>query len=225
MDAITQNTSGQPAQATTKSEQAANKLDADFENFLSLLTAQLQNQDPLEPTDSTKFVQQLAQLSQVEQSVQTNSNLENILSKLSASTSLSDVSLIDKSVEIRGDRFRVEDGNAEEAQFSLTGAADDNVEVHVTDAEGNRVRTLNMGNVTPGTETSISWDGKNDNGNTVADGTYSFSVNATDANDEKVSYDTYVTSKVNEVTFVDGMSKLRLANGEEVPSSAIWSVS
>lgn len=55
---------------------ATNSLNGDFETFLRLLTTQLQNQDPLDPTNSTEFVAQLANFSSVEQQVQTNTKLE-----------------------------------------------------------------------------------------------------------------------------------------------------
>jgi flagellar basal-body rod modification protein FlgD len=59
-----------------------NGLNADFDTFLTLLTAQMRYQDPLEPIDSTEFVAQLAQFSAVEQQVETNKMLESILEQM-----------------------------------------------------------------------------------------------------------------------------------------------
>lgn len=70
-----------PAAAAKPSGKGA-PLSGDFETFLKLLTTQLNNQDPLNPTDSTEFVAQIAQFSAVEQQVKTNETLETILSAL-----------------------------------------------------------------------------------------------------------------------------------------------
>ena len=58
---------------------ASASLASDFDNFLVLLTTQLQNQDPLNPTDSTEFTNQLVQFSQVEQGINTNQKLDALL--------------------------------------------------------------------------------------------------------------------------------------------------
>lgn len=58
---------------------AASKSTADYNSFLKLLVAEMKNQDPTKPMDSTQYVAQLAQFSQVEQSVQINSRLDQIL--------------------------------------------------------------------------------------------------------------------------------------------------
>ena len=71
----------------SKATLASNKLSDDFDNFLTLLTTQLQNQDPLEPMDSNEFTQQLVQFTEVEQSIATNKNLEQILTSLCSAKS------------------------------------------------------------------------------------------------------------------------------------------
>ena len=70
------------------------QLGNDYNKFLTLLTAQIQNQDPLEPVDSTQFVAQLAQLSQVEQAVQTNTQLETLSSQISGLLNLGGTDLM-----------------------------------------------------------------------------------------------------------------------------------
>ena len=70
--------------STDTSTNSLSQLGEDYTRFLTLLTAQVQYQDPLQPMDATQFVSQLAQLSQVEQSVKTNTNLEDIGSQISS---------------------------------------------------------------------------------------------------------------------------------------------
>ncbi len=82
----TQQSNGAAAAAASASQQGGNPAleAADFQNFLKLLTAQLRNQDPLNPADSTEFVAQLAQFSSVEQLVNANNKLDNIASAMVA---------------------------------------------------------------------------------------------------------------------------------------------
>ncbi|MBO6917761.1 MAG: flagellar hook assembly protein FlgD [Rhizobiaceae bacterium] len=64
---------------------AANKAALDYDTFLQLLIAQMQNQDPTEPMDSSEQIAQLATFSQVEQTIETNKNLEALLQSNSLS--------------------------------------------------------------------------------------------------------------------------------------------
>ena len=66
------------ANVTATSETSLSQLGQDYETFLGLLVAQIQNQDPLEPMDATQFVSQIATLTQVEQSVNMNAQLEQL---------------------------------------------------------------------------------------------------------------------------------------------------
>ena len=101
---------GSLGNASSTANVASQKLSADYESFLKLLTAQLQNQDPLEPMDSSTFVSQLAQLSQVEQSIQTNSHLESIAAKLNTAGLTNDLGLIGRQVSVPGNEFDVVGG-------------------------------------------------------------------------------------------------------------------
>ncbi|NDV50763.1 flagellar hook assembly protein FlgD [Salipiger sp. PrR003] len=224
MDAVTTATTTQTTTtSSSSSNEALSQLGADFENFLTLLTAQLENQDPLAPQDSTEFVSQIAQLSQVEQSVKSNDHLENIVAKLSASSSLSDVSLIDRTVEITDDTFQVDEGQPADAQFTLASASSD-AKVVITDAEGTVVRTLEMGAVGADVETTLDWDGNDDEGNPVEDGVYSFAIDAADEEGKAITYDPRVMAQVEGVSYANGTSQLILGNGKMVGSSEVWGV-
>ncbi|MBO9428649.1 flagellar hook assembly protein FlgD [Sulfitobacter sp. R18_1] len=220
---ISPTTAAANTQPTTKSGVAASKLDSDFQNFLQLLTAQIQHQDPMAPMDSTTFVTQLAQLSQVEQAVQTNGNLESINSLLGANGSLSDVSLIGKDVKTNSNRLNL---NGDEARFEyeLTSPTT-STRVEITDTEGNVVRTFNEGELDGDQLYEIVWDGKDDQGRDVGDGHYDVRISAKDAEDQTVKYNTVMTNKVKEVLFDGGLAYLHLNNGEVIQSGQLLSVS
>lgn len=84
--------------ATSDAGNALSQLGEDYQSFLTLLTAQIQNQDPLEPMDSTAFVSQLATLTQVEQAVAQNANLEEISAQLSSLSAISGLNLLGRDV-------------------------------------------------------------------------------------------------------------------------------
>ncbi|ACT59888.1 flagellar hook assembly protein FlgD [Hirschia baltica] len=90
----------QSSGSTSNSAQSQSALASDFDTFLTLLTAQLQNQDPLEPTDSTEFTNQLVQFSGVEQQIQTNDALEQLIASNNSATGAAMSSYLGQSVEI-----------------------------------------------------------------------------------------------------------------------------
>ena len=75
-------------------------MSSNFDTFLTLLTTQLQNQDPLSPMDSNQFTQQLVQFSQVEQQINSNKNLESLISLTKNQTSVDAVSYLGKTLTL-----------------------------------------------------------------------------------------------------------------------------
>jgi flagellar basal-body rod modification protein FlgD len=113
VNALTQSTSPNVGASTTK----ASTVSADFETFLKMLTAQIQNQDPMNPIDSSDYATQLATFSSVEQQVLANSYLENIQSALSTSSLASVADWIGKSAKIEEKLWF--DGNSIDFEFDL----------------------------------------------------------------------------------------------------------
>lgn len=175
-----------------------------FDNFLLLLTTQLQNQDPLDPMDSAKFTEQLVQFSGVEQQINTNDKLDSLIAGQYFNEAAQAVGFIGKIVEAEGDQINLEDGVAPIA-YDLAGEASE-VEILLTDSTGRTVRTLD-GPTTAGRH-DLVWDGTDDLGNPVADGNYTIQVRATDAEDTTVEATTYTIGKVTGVETVDGMLQL-----------------
>ena len=102
--------------STSDSKASLSKLTEDLDNFLTLLTAQLQHQDPLEPLDTHEFTNQLVQFSSVEQSIQQNKNLESIIELNQNNMAISAVSYIGKEVSATGQKNMLANGKA---TFSL----------------------------------------------------------------------------------------------------------
>jgi len=146
------------------------------DRFLTLLVTQLQNQDPLNPTDSSELTSQLAQISTVTGIDQLNTTLSSLVDSLGTSQSMQASDLIGKNVLVPGTQMVLSDGAAY-AGVNLSSAADQ-VTVTISDSSGKVVRTEKLGAQKAGVF-DIGWDGKTDSGTTAADGTYKFSVTAT----------------------------------------------
>src|SRR5262245_5020437 len=103
---------GSVGNPTTVDTTARQTLSGNFDTFLRLLTTQLQNQDPLEPMDATKFTEQLVSYSQVEQQISTNDKLKSLISMTWAGIGANAVSYLDKMVVTSGTKSQLDDGAA-----------------------------------------------------------------------------------------------------------------
>ncbi|WP_297108539.1 flagellar hook assembly protein FlgD [uncultured Devosia sp.] len=167
-----------------------------FDTFLSILTTQLKNQNPLDPLDTNQFTQQLVQFTGVEQQLKTNEFLEALLLNTQTSYRADAVSYIGKQVSASGETAELKDGGAFWAYSAEANVA--NATVTIKNSAGSVVYTetgsLNAG---PG---SFLWDGVGSDGNTKPDGIYTIEIKGTNlaGNEVKVS-----TSSVGIVTGVD----------------------
>lgn len=187
-----------PASATqTTAADARAKLSSNFDTFLSLLTAQLSNQDPLNPVDSAQFTQQLVQYSQVEQQISTNDKLSTLLSQSQSAGTASAVSFIGKTAVFSSDVARLADGAAKWT-YDITGATGD-AKLSVRDASGREVRseTVAAGN---GAKT-FEWNGRDANGRSLPAGPYSLVITAADAQGAAVTANISVEESITGIDF------------------------
>src|SRR5580765_3577825 len=105
-------TSATSASTTSASTTAQKSLSGNFETFLTLLTTQLKNQDPLSPMDSNQFTQQLVQFSQVEQQINSNKNLESLIALTKSQSATSAVSYLGKTLTITDGTAALQNGSA-----------------------------------------------------------------------------------------------------------------
>ena len=209
------------ATATTATGAAADQatLTATFDDFLRLLTTQLQYQNPLEPMDSNEFVAQLVQFSEVEQSISSNKKLEQLLELQSANQSVQAIGYIGRTIEAEGDTAPL-GANGIEFTYTLNHLAESSLLV-VMDATG-QVVASSAGGTAPGKH-SFAWDGLDGAGNPVSDGNYRLAVAARDANNENIGVTTGVVSRVTGVE--TGESGLLLSLGTVlVPIEKVVSV-
>jgi flagellar basal-body rod modification protein FlgD len=159
------------ANATTRTNNTTG-IGADFNTFLTLLTTQLQNQDPTNAMDANQMTQQLVQFASVEQQIKVNTNLERLLSVEQGNQLVSAAPLMGRVVEVESDRLALQGG---QAQLRLPAAGEvRRAEISVQDASG---RLLRRAEVALGSAaTNWSWDGKDTAGTQLADGAYRFTL-------------------------------------------------
>lgn len=204
----------------TSSTTSLSQLGEDYTRFLTLLTAQVQYQDPLQPMDATQFVSQLAQLSQVEQAVKTNSNLEGIGGQISSLLSASGADLLGKEVTVYSNKLTLDGGEVDSYYQVPEGTQSVTAEIRdpLTDTV---VRTMTGLSTEHSALQKLEWDGLDDFGNPVLDGSYEVSITATDAEDAAVQSFVYRKAIVQEVLFTEGQNYFKLFGDETVPAEAI----
>ena len=214
VNGVTTDTSA--AAAAMKKSTGMNK-----DDFLKLFVTQLQNQDPLNPADSTEFIGQLAQLTQVEQAYNANSNLSRIIDLFNGATGLSSVSYIGKTVMANGDLIKLAGGSQPTLGYRLAANAQ-KVAIDIKDVNGTVVRTLTLGSTQAGDGT-INWDGRDGKGNTLPEGRYTFSVTGFNGEGKKFQGYPLLTGTVEGVN-LEGEEPYVTIGGISVPLGNIISV-
>ena len=210
--------------SSTSSAAAINKLSSDFNSFLSLLTTQLQNQDPLSPMDSTQFTAQLVAFTGVEQQINTNSKLDSLIGVDQGTQLTAAANFIGDSVQAPSTQVNVNaDGTASQIGYTLPSTASA-VTLTVTDSSGN---VVSSGNAPANSGANVvTFSPVNQNtGNALPAGAYNVSIQALDQNGNPINNIT--TSIIGTVTNVstNATSGTELSIGSvTVPLSTVTSV-
>ncbi|KAB2926498.1 MAG: flagellar hook assembly protein FlgD [Dechloromonas sp.] len=168
---------------SSSSTSSSTSTTAEMENrFLTLLMAQIKNQDPLNPLDNAQVTTQLAQLNTVNGIERLNATLSQLLSGYNESQAMQAAGMIGKNVMVPGNNLPLASSQAV-GGGSLASAAD-RVLLTVKDSAGKVVQTVDLGEHAAG-DFFFAWDGKDADGKVLADGKYTFAIEAT-ANGKKV---------------------------------------
>lgn len=187
------------------------------QDFLKLMTQQLQDQDPLKPVSNAEFFSQIAQFSTVSGITQLNSSFSQLSSQLSSNQSLQAAGLIGHGVLVQGNTVQM-------SGSGMTGAvevpASGDVTVNIKDSSGALVGTLDLGVQSAGT-VPFSWDGKDAQGNALPSGTYTISAQVGSGSSAQAAT-TDVAALVNSVSVSSsGALTLNLQGLGAVPFSSV----
>ena len=184
--------------------------------FLTLFTTQLKNQNPLEPVKNEAFVAQLAQFSQLEATTAMKSSMEGLVAALGNQRIFNAAGLIGKTVAVPDGPVTVTDSTVSQGVINLPNGAD-GIQVQGYNDKGQKVRTFIMGAQAAG-DATLAWDGKDDAGNNVANGTYRYVANVNRNGQQSVpTVSTYASVQgVSSATTGDGTLLLEIQGGKTV---------
>jgi len=187
-------------------ETALSKLSGDYTMFLRLLTSQMQNQDPLDPMDTSQYTQQLVQYSQVEQSIQQTSALRDIVARLSSQDMIQTSALIGHDVSYASAIAGL--GAETPARWHWTAQrAPASLIATISDASGKIVSTQ----ILPEDASSLTWGGQLETGTQAAPGAYSLTLEARDANNEAIATNIEASGRIEAVSSRDGTLSLSVS--------------
>jgi flagellar basal-body rod modification protein FlgD len=180
-------------------------------DFLRLLTVQMQNQDPTNPVDNTKMIADMAQFSSLQAMQDLNTTVGSMSQMLKMTQAMQATTLVGHDVVIPGTKVTLESGSSPVALVNLDQKLTD-VNAELRNAAGVVVKKYKW-DMLPEGQGDLKWDGKDDSGNALPVGKYSLSAWGTDSEGARATIGTLVANKVVSVGLDTTGSVLNLADG------------
>jgi len=195
-------TSGVNISAATSKTTLANN----FDTFLTLLTTQLRNQNPLDPLDTNQFTQQLVQFAGVEQQINMNQQLTSLVNLQKANQVTSAMSFLGATATVDGSSTKLASG---QAKWNFSADKPSTATLTIKDAVGQTAYSGSF-SLNAGTQ-NFAWDGKGNNGTQWPDGAYTLSITAKDASGQSVAVSTTVAGTVDAVDLTQNPPMLTIS--------------
>lgn len=208
------------AQTPTTQAESAPTLGRD--DFMKLLIAQLKNQDPLNPMDARESITQLSQLTSVEELRSMSDRLRSLQGAMSSMVDNQASGLIGKRVEADGSQLVLGQQGGAGSAITLSAGAEQ-VTLTVRDAEGEVVRTMELGRQLAGS-LPVEWNGMLDGGTRAEPGSYRLSVSAKDGDGNPIEVSAQVKGTVGSVSYEQGYPEL-VVGGARVALASVTSIS
>ncbi len=190
------------------------------EDFMKLLVAQMNNQDPSNPADNGAFMAQMAQLSMVDGVTKLNTSFDSVAGSLAGTQAMQAANMVGHQVLTDSNVATLEEGKAVEGQLAVPELAA-GLNIQVRDAAGSLIKTIPSADFKPGL-VGFAWDGKNERGEVQAPGEYAINATAlVNGHQQAVALQLYNT--VQSVTTTPGTNaiELQLSGHQSVKFSQI----
>jgi flagellar basal-body rod modification protein FlgD len=188
--------SSSSSSASDSNALASQQIAGNFQSFLTLLTTQLQNQNPLDPLDTNQFTQQLVEFAGVQQQLNTNSSLATLVSLQQTAQSTQALTFVGKTAVVSGDTASLTNSSA---TWELNVPANSNVTVNITNSSGQTVYTKTFSSVAAGPNQPFTWNGQGTDGTQWPDGQYKITATGTDGSGNSVGITSQVVGVVSSV--------------------------
>ncbi len=187
-----------------------------FQTFLTLLTTQLRNQNPLDPLDTNQFTQQLVEFASVEQQLKSNDSLNTLVTLQQTAQSTQALTFVGKTAQVNGSTTALSNASA---TWDLNVPSDCNLNVSITNQAGQTVFTGSY-TASAGNNQPFTWNGKGNDGTQWPDGQYKLSATATDSSGKSVGVNTLIQGVVSSVDLTQSPPMLTI-NGQSYTVSQI----
>jgi flagellar basal-body rod modification protein FlgD len=191
----TTGSSSNATSAAATSALASSQIAGNFQSFLTLLTTQLQNQNPLSPLDTNQFTQQLVEFAGVQQQLNTNDSLATLVSLQQTAQSTQALGFVGKTAVVSGSTAALTDSTA---TWQLSVPTASNVNITIASSTGQTVFTGNY-SVAAGNNQPFTWNGQGSDGTQEPDGNYTMTATAKDASNNTVAITTAIEGVVSSV--------------------------
>jgi len=189
------------------------------DDFITILCAQLEYQDPTDPVDTTAMVDQMTQYAQLAQLTDLNEKMDTMTDSMEEISATYGLDYLGKSVEAEGSSMVKDDDDISDLYLTLDDDAAE-VTVNIYNSTGTLVDTETFSDVEEGT-VSFSWDGTDSDGEECDDGTFYVTVEALDSDGDDVDCTTTTSGTVSGVSITDDGVVLALSDGRTVNMSDV----
>jgi flagellar basal-body rod modification protein FlgD len=193
--AISSSSSSSSSSAAASSALASQQIAGNFQSFLTLLTTQLQNQNPLSPLDTNQFTQQLVEFAGVQQQLNTNDSLATLVSLQQTAQSTQALGFVGKTAVVNGSTAALTNSTA---TWQLSVPTASTVNISITSSSGQTVFTGSYA-AAAGNNQPFTWNGQGSDGTQEAAGNYTLTATAKDSSNNTVAITTQVEGVVSSV--------------------------
>jgi flagellar basal-body rod modification protein FlgD len=191
----TPQSSSSSSSSSSLSSTTGDTLAGNFQTFLTLLTTQLQNQNPLDPLDTNQFTQQLVEFAGVEQQLKTNDQLSSLVTLEQTTQATQALGFVGKTAVVNGSTTALSNS---QATWELNIPSTSTVTISIANSTGQTVFTGNY-SASAGNDQPFTWNGQGNDGTQWPDGQYTMTATAQDATGNSVAVSTEISGTVNSV--------------------------